>query len=130
MNARNLAEVTVDIGEEGTESVRPPPTYSQHRRTTGTVMRTSRFWIALTAVLLANSSGVLAHWPDQPPHQIADLGDLQLESGGVIHNLKMSYVTHGELNAAKDNAILFMHGWGLNHHQMDHRRVTRSASTS
>jgi len=28
MNARNLAEVTVDIGEEGTESVTPPPTYS------------------------------------------------------------------------------------------------------
>jgi homoserine O-acetyltransferase len=83
-------------------------------------MRTLRFWIAFTAIFWLHSSGVHAHWPDQPPHQIADLGDLQLEGGGVIHNLKMSYVTHGKLNAAKDNAILFMHGWGLNHHQMDH----------
>ena len=29
-------------------------------------------------------------------------------------------MTHGKLNAAKDNAILFMHGFGLNHHQADH----------
>jgi homoserine acetyltransferase len=28
-----------------------------------------------------------------------------LEGGGVIPNLKMSYVTHGKLNAAKSNAI-------------------------
>ena len=32
----------------------------------------------------------------------------------------MSYVTHGKLNAAKDNAILFMHGLAANHHQIDH----------
>src|SRR4030095_8356469 len=75
---------------------------------------------ALAVVLTAHSPGVLAHWPDQPPHQIEHLGDLQLESGGVLTNFKMSYVTHGRLNAAKDNAILFMHGFGLNHHQVDH----------
>ncbi|MDM0110474.1 alpha/beta fold hydrolase [Variovorax sp. J22R24] len=61
-----------------------------------------------------------AHWEDQPPHQMAQLGDLKLESGGVIPNLKMSYVTHGKLNAAKDNAILFLHGFGGNHHGLDH----------
>src|SRR5262249_16046463 len=27
---------------------------------------------------------------------------------------------HGKLNAAKDNAILFQHGFALNHHQFDH----------
>jgi homoserine O-acetyltransferase/O-succinyltransferase len=32
----------------------------------------------------------------------------------------MSYVTHGKLNAAKDNAILFLHGWAANHHAADH----------
>ncbi len=32
----------------------------------------------------------------------------------------MSYVTHGKLNAAKDNAILFQHGFGANHHLFDH----------
>jgi homoserine O-acetyltransferase len=75
---------------------------------------------ALAVLLTAQGSGVFAHWPDQPPHQIAHLGDLQLEGGGVLTNFKMSYVTHGRLNAAKDNAILFMHGFGLNHHQVDH----------
>jgi homoserine O-acetyltransferase len=51
---------------------------------------------------------------------MAYLGDLQLEGGGVIKNLRMSYVTHGTLNAAKDNAILFLHGFGANHHLLDH----------
>jgi homoserine O-acetyltransferase len=51
---------------------------------------------------------------------MAYLGDFSLERGGVIENLKMTYVTHGELNAAKDNAILFMHNFGMNHHQVDH----------
>ena len=32
----------------------------------------------------------------------------------------MSYVTRGRLNPAKDNAILFMHGFAFNHHQFDH----------
>jgi len=76
-------------------------------------------WTAL-AVLLAHAPPLFAHWPDQAPHQIAHLGELRLEAGGVIPDLKMSYVTHGKLNAAKDNAILFIHGFGLNHHNLDH----------
>lgn len=62
----------------------------------------------------------LAHSPEQAPHQIAELGALQLEGGGVIDNLRMSYVTHGTLSDAKDNAILFMHGFAANHHLVDH----------
>jgi homoserine O-acetyltransferase len=61
-----------------------------------------------------------AHWPGQPEHQMAYLGDLKLEDGGVIKNFRMSYVTRGKLNATKDNAILFMHGWAGNHHGLDH----------
>lgn len=61
-----------------------------------------------------------AHWPDQPPHRMAQLGEFKFEGGGAIANLKMSYVTHGKLNAAKDNAILFIHGYGGNHHVLDH----------
>ena len=41
---------------------------------------------------------------------MAQLGDLKLESGAVIKNFRMSYVTHGKLNAA-NNAILFHHGF-------------------
>jgi homoserine O-acetyltransferase len=72
------------------------------------------------SLLLVQCPLASAHWPGQPEHQFAQLGDLQLEDGGVIKNLKMSYVTHGKLNAAKDNAILLMHGFGANHHGLDH----------
>jgi homoserine O-acetyltransferase len=80
-------------------------------------------WICLLAVTLSvlfYGPVAHAHWPGQPQHRIADLGEFEFERGGKIDNLKMSYVTHGKLNAAKDNAILFQHGFGLNHHQGDH----------
>ena len=76
--------------------------------------------LATAAALAAASVATHAHWPDQPPHQMAELGALKLEGGSVIPNLKMSYVTHAKLNAAKDNAILFLHGFGGNHHLIDH----------
>ena len=62
--------------------------------------------VVLTLALAGYGGQALAHWPDQAPHQIANLGEFRFEGGGVIPNLKMSYVTHGKLNAAKDNAIL------------------------
>ncbi len=74
----------------------------------------------LGVFLLWQPLQALAHWPGQPPHHIADLGEFEFEHGGKIENLRMSYVTHGKLNAAKDNAILFMHGFAFNHHQGDH----------
>jgi homoserine O-acetyltransferase/O-succinyltransferase len=74
-------------------------------------------WMAL---LITGLSPAQAHWPDQAPHQIADLGEFHFEGGGSIKNLRMSYVTHGKLNAAKDNAILFQHGFAANHHLIDH----------
>lgn len=75
---------------------------------------------ALLLLCLLLSSPAQAHWPDQAPHQFADLGEFTFEGGGSIKNLRMSYVTHGKLNANKSNAILAMHGFGLNHHQYDH----------
>lgn len=41
-----------------------------------------------------------------PPLQYAQLGDLKLENGSVIHNCKIGYRTLGTLNAAKSNAVL------------------------
>jgi homoserine O-acetyltransferase len=76
---------------------------------------------ALAALLMAMAAPcVSAHWPGQPEHHIADLGEFGFEDGGSIPNLRISYVTHGKLNAAKDNAILFMHGFAANHHSFDH----------
>jgi homoserine O-acetyltransferase/O-succinyltransferase len=77
-------------------------------------------YILLSWLLVAQIPAAHAHWPNQAPHQFADLGEFQFELGGSIKNLRMSYVTHGKLNAAKDNAILFIHGFAANHHLFDH----------
>ena len=39
--------------------------------------------------------------------QFADLGDLHLHSGAVIHDFRLGYRTLGKLNAEKSNAILW-----------------------
>ena len=45
------------------------------------------------------------------PHEIFDLGDFALESGITLPAAKLAYKTHGTLNKAKDNVILFPHMW-------------------
>ena len=92
--------------------------FSMRRHGEGERMRTSirliqgpiAAAVAVAALLLSSAPLALAHWPDQPPHQFADLGEFDFEGGGKIPNLRMSYVTHGTLNAAKDNAIP-VHAW-------------------
>jgi homoserine O-acetyltransferase len=55
----------------------------------------------------------------EAPHQRASLGDLRLESGETIRDFELSYVTHGKLNAARDNAILVTVSLTGNHHRLD-----------
>jgi homoserine O-acetyltransferase len=74
----------------------------------------------LSGLLMMLSPPAAAHWLGQPEHQFADLGEFHFEGGGSIANLRMSYVTHGKLNAAKDNVILYLHGFAANHHAPDH----------
>lgn len=40
------------------------------------------------------------------PYELYDIGDLDLEEGGTLRDCKLAVATHGQLNAAKDNAIL------------------------
>ncbi|WP_321883900.1 alpha/beta fold hydrolase [Burkholderia cepacia] len=40
------------------------------------------------------------------PYKLYDVGSLDLEEGGTLHSCKLAVATHGELNEAKDNAIL------------------------
>jgi homoserine O-acetyltransferase len=47
---------------------------------------------------------------DKQPVHTCQLGDLKLESGQVIPNFRMTYITHGTLNDKKSNAILSLHG--------------------
>lgn len=60
-----------------------------------------------------------AHGPNAPPHQTHVIGDLKLESGEVIKDFAISYVTHGTLNAKKSNAVLMTASIAGNHHRID-----------
>ena len=50
---------------------------------------------------------------------MAELGDLELESGEVLRDYRQSYVTHGELNREKSNAVLACISLTGNHHRLD-----------
>ncbi len=65
--------------------------------------------LAALACLVSLMTGVtLAHTSNQPPHQLYRIGDLKLESGDVIKDFAISYVTRGALNAKKSNAVLMV----------------------
>jgi len=74
--------------------------------------------MALVVCVLAPSAA-RAHRPTDPPHQLYQMGDLTLESGQVIRDFAISYVTHGTLNAKKSNAILMVTALSGNHHRLD-----------
>src|SRR6202040_550163 len=65
------------------------------------------------------ASPASAHRPTDPPHQLYEMGDLQLESGETIKDFAISYATHGTLNAKKSNAILMVTALSGNHHRLD-----------
>lgn len=60
------------------------------------------------AVVLLLPAGAASGQPS--PVQTCQLGDLRLESGEVIPDFRMTYITHGTLDADKGNAILSIHG--------------------
>jgi homoserine O-acetyltransferase/O-succinyltransferase len=64
--------------------------------------------------LLAGSVSVSANEPVR-----FDLGDFELENGEVIEGAFLTYVTHGELNDARDNAILVLPSLMANHTRHD-----------
>ena len=77
-----------------------------------------------------------AHGPNDPPHQKFALGDFKLESGELIRDFEISYVTQGTLNADKSNAVLMVTAIGGNHHRIDYligpgaRSIRPSTSSS
>lgn len=46
---------------------------------------------------------------EKGPHRVFELGDLRLECGVTLPGARLLYKTHGTLNAARDNAVLFPH---------------------
>jgi hypothetical protein len=70
--------------------------------------------LALIALLLPTL--VLAQEPGLLTYAI---GDLPLESGEVIREFKIAYMTESALNATKSNAVLMVTAIGGNHHRID-----------
>jgi len=68
---------------------------------------------------VAATFSVHAHGPNDPPHQLYQIGELKLESGEVIKDFAISYVTHGTLNDRKSNAVLMVTAISGNHHRID-----------
>ena len=75
--------------------------------------------IAALALLMA-AVPAFAHGPNEPAHQLHALGDFRLESGDLIRDFSISYVTHGTLNEKKSNAVLMVTALGGNHHRIDY----------
>src|SRR5918993_3822205 len=69
-----------------------------------------RFSLGVGLILAAATVGGLPAAAQTSPVQTCQLGDLTLESGAVIPNVRMTYITHGMLNADRSNAILSIHG--------------------
>ena len=77
------------------------------------------FTVACLTLIGSLPDPVAAHRPTDPPHQLYEVGDFTLESGQVIKDFAISYVTHGTLNAQKSNAILMVTALSGNHHRLD-----------
>ena len=68
-------------------------------------------WLLLAALALpAAAAPARAQDLRTSAVQTCELGTLTLESGASIPNFRMTYLTHGTLNAGKSNAILSIHG--------------------
>ena len=50
---------------------------------------------------------------------IFDVGDLPLDSGGVLPGARLSWKTHGALSPAGDNAILYPTSYGAQHQDLE-----------
>lgn len=50
---------------------------------------------------------------------VCDIGAFDFEDGGRLERLKVGFVTHGRLNAARDNAVLLLPGTTNSRHSAD-----------
>ncbi len=86
-----------------------------------------RFLVCATALMLGAGlaqAGAPSPRPDlgeghAPEHQLANLGAFTFRSGEVVNDFRVSYVTHGTLNAARDNVVLAMQHFIGDHHDLD-----------
>lgn len=79
-------------------------------------MKKTLMALAFACGLISNAS---AQAPTEPGLQFYKIGDFSLESGEVIHDFSIAYMTVGTLNEKKSNAALMVTAIGGNHHRID-----------
>ena len=91
-----------------------------------------KLWIAALLALMMPHAVVQAQAPatpagntttapaSEPGLETYRIGDLPLESGEVLRDFGIAYMTAGTLNAAKSNAVLMVTAIGGNHHRIDY----------
>jgi homoserine O-acetyltransferase len=77
---------------------------------------TAMKWIVVAVLALLSGAAGAA----EPGLEFYRIGDLPLESGAVIHDFSIGYMTAGTLNADKSNAVLMVTAIGGNHHRIDY----------
>ena len=70
----------------------------------------------LIALLATHASAQRAA---EPGLEFYRIGDLPLESGEVIHDFSIAYMTQGTLNERKSNGVLMVTAISGNHHRID-----------
>ena len=50
-----------------------------------------------------------------PDYEVFELGDYRLQSGVVLPDARLAYQTYGELNAVRDNVVVYPTAYGGTH---------------
>ncbi|HEY7818712.1 MAG TPA: alpha/beta fold hydrolase [Vicinamibacteria bacterium] len=74
-----------------------------------------KFWV-LAVLALAPLTFGASPPADDPDQRIFELGRFRFESGVELPNTRLSYATHGALNAEKSNAVLVPSWYSGDHH--------------
>lgn len=78
-----------------------------------------RISILVGIALLTFPTFLLVQGSSAQPPLLYHIGDFKLESGEVIKDFDIAYVTHGTLNEKKSNVILMVTAICGNHHRID-----------
>jgi len=76
-------------------------------------------WLVAVAMLVVLGS-TRTQAAVEPGLEFFRIGDFTLESGEVIRDFSIAYMTQGTLNAKRSNAVLMVTAIGGNHHRIDY----------
>ena len=75
--------------------------------------------IVVACLIATMGASVAARAATEPGLEFYQIGNLPLESGEIIRDFSIAYMTQGTLNAKKSNAVLMVTAISGNHHRID-----------